>query len=145
MFTDIYLRQRELFERTQLESWVMFSDSRYSRGPLQRSGVHAGIILLPRSIPLLQKLRGVSRNRVRVPDQWLKASCMCREMKIFCYPSQLKKMFLASVKRNWWVLPRLNSSLQSSWMQWLSRRRNSVLPTRDMNTTATCTESCNKV
>lgn len=145
MFTEVYLRQRELFERTHPESWLMFSDSRHSRGPLQRSGVHAGIILLPNSTPLLQNLRGVSRNHVCVPDQWLKASCMCQEMEIFCYPSQLKKLFLASVKRNWWVLSRLKSSLQSSWMQWLSRRRNNVLLTRDVNTTATCTESCNKV
>lgn len=114
------------------------------KGPLQRSGVRAGIILLPKFTSLLQNLRGVSRN-VHVPDQWLKGSCMCWEMKMFCYPSQLQKLFLASVKRNWWVLTRLKSSLQSRWLQWLSRRRNNVLLTRDVNTTATCTEGCNKV
>lgn len=139
MFADIYLSQRELFERTHLKSWVMFSGSRYSR-----SGVHAGIIPLHNSTSLLQNPHGVSRNHVHIPDQWLKASYMCQEMEIFCYPSQLKKLFLASVKRNWWVLTRLKSSLQSKWVQWLSRRRNNVLLRRDVNTTATCTEGCNK-
>lgn len=102
------------------------------KGSLQRSGVRAGIILLPKFTSLLQNLCGVSRN-VHVPDQWLKGSCMCWEMKIFCYPSQLQELFLASVKRNWWVLTRLKSSLQSRWLQWLSRRRNNVLLTRDVN------------
>jgi len=61
-FIDAFLRERELFERARLESCVMFSDSRYSRDALQRSSARVGIILLSDSTPLLQNLRGVSRN-----------------------------------------------------------------------------------
>lgn len=60
-------------------------------------------------------------------------------------PVSAEEVVLVPVKRNRRVLPRLKSSLQRGWMQWLSRRRNNVLPQRDVSTMVTPTESRNKI
>lgn len=60
-------------------------------------------------------------------------------------PVSAEEVVLVPVKRNRRVLPRLKSSLQRGWMRWLSRRRNNVLPQRDVSTMVTPTESRNKI
>lgn len=88
--------ERQLFERACLDCSVMFGDSRYSPAKEQCpcwnhpcAQFHLSATKPTWHFQELQ-IACVSLS-VRVPDQWLKVSCVCQEMEIY-YPSQLKKL-----------------------------------------------------